>query len=103
MQFFWKWLGRFGGIVGLIGGGLAIYEFVGGRLLAFIIWVLLLCAVLTSRTLRQDRATERIERIEGKVDLLLAHFDVDLHLGDRDGAGPGPAGPGLPEGVDEVP
>ena len=102
-QFFWKWVGRVGGVVGLIGGGLAIYAFVGGRLLAFIIWTLALGAVLISRTLRRDRETERISRIEAKVDLLLAHFDVDLHLGDRDGAGPGPAGPGLPEGVDEVP
>ena len=102
-QIFWKWVGRVGGVVGLIGGGLAIYAFVGGRLLAFIIWGLAASAVLISRMRRGDRGTERMERIEAKVDRLLAHFDVDPHLGDRDGAGPGPAGPGLPEGVDEVP
>ena len=107
-QIFWKWVGRVGGVVGLLGGGLAIYAFVGGRLLvAFIIWVLAWVlatgAVMISRTRRGDRETERMERIEAKVDRLLAHFDVDPHLGDRDGAGPGPAGPSLPEGVDEVP
>ena len=101
-QIFWKWVGRVGGVVGLLGGGLAIYAFVGGRLLAFIIWVLAWVlatgAVMISRTRRGDRETERMERIEAKVDRLLAHFDVDPHLGDRDGAGPGPAAPGLPEG-----
>ena len=102
-QIFWTWVGRVGGVVGLIGGGLAIYAFVGGRLLAFIIWPLAVSAVLISRMRRADRGLERMERIEAKVDRLLAHFDVDPHLGDRDGAGPGPAGPGLPEGVDEVP
>ena len=73
-QIFWKWVGRVGGVVGLIGGGLAIYAFVGGRLLAFIIWGLAASAVLISRMRRGDRGTERMERIGAKVDRLLAHF-----------------------------
>ena len=66
-QIFWKWVGRVGGVVGLIGGGLAIYAFVGGRLLAFIIWGLAASAVLISR-MRRGVVEPRGERIEAKVD-----------------------------------
>ena len=88
----WKWVGRVGGVVGLIGGSLAIYTFVGGRLLAFSIWGLLVMGALMSSDLRRGRETraaaERMERIEGKVDRILTHLHIDPHLGGPDGAGP---------------
>ena len=81
----WKWIIRIGGVVGLLGGGLAIYEYAADRRLlvpiAVAFWMGLFVWARISKERRREtgeQATaERLERVEAKIDRLLAHFDVE--------------------------
>ena len=78
----WKWVIRIGGVVGLIGGGLAIYEYAADRRLlvplAIAIWAILFMWARTSNERRREAgeqaAAERLERVEAKIDRLLVYI-----------------------------
>lgn len=72
-QMVWTWITRVGAIVGLIGGGLAIYEFFEPidwrRLLPIFLGIYFGHLVTSGR--------DRARRVEAKVDRLLAHLKIN--------------------------
>ena len=72
----WTWITRFGGVVGLIGGSFAIYEFfepINWGLL----YVLSVNLYILSITYLVTSGLYRLRRIETRVDRLVAHFKID--------------------------